>query len=154
MIFCDNVEEAEADVLTLLARLAQFDLTEDARLSLVLASEDMRTHLLGKRLLELCDLRIELEPWSADEVIAFVQGTLEAAACGSGLFTAAAMRQLTELSGGIPRRVQHLAQMALIASSAKDLEEIDEDILHAVHEELTSSRRGLGVAAPAFDLSR
>lgn len=138
VILCDNTEEAESDVLTLLGRLVQFDLNDDSRLSVVLSVESGRGHLLGRRLLELCDLRIELEAWSAEETAEFVRTTLTAAACSPELFSSEALHQLHELSQGIPRRIQQLAQLALIAADGQDLEQIDEQTLNAVQLELTA----------------
>ena len=141
VILCDDAEEAESEVLTLLARLAQFDLSDESRLTVVLATASDRCHLLGRRLLELCDLRIELEPWTQEEVIDFVRSTLTAAACSPDLFTREALSRLFELTDGIPRRVQQLAQLALIAADGQDLEQIDELTLNAVQQELTAGRQ-------------
>lgn len=138
MLF-DDVEEAEADVLSSIVRIAQCDKSDESRLTMVVASDSSRTHLLGKRLIELCDLRVELEPWGEEEVDEFVRTALTSAGCSPDLFNAASIERLAELAQGVPRKVQQLAQLALVAAAAQDLEVIDEDTLDAVQGELSTT---------------
>lgn len=135
----DDVEEAEADVLASIERLVQSDASDDSRLTVICASDSARVHLLGARLRELCDLRVELDPWNGEEVEQFVRSSLTSAACSPGLFTDDSIRRMTELTEGIPRRLQQLAQLSLVAAAAQDLQEIDESTLEAVHRELTAT---------------
>ena len=136
VLMFDDVEDAETDVLTMLARLAQADASDDSRLTLILACEEARTHLLGHRLRQLCDLLIEVEPWSVEETAEFLRNSLKAAACDPDIFSNGAERRLHELTEGVPRRVQQLAQLSLVAAAAEDLESIDVETLDAVHDEL------------------
>jgi len=139
VILLDDVEEAETEVLASISRLLQLDASDDSQLTLIASCEENRTHLLGQRLHDACDLRIELEPWTADEVENFVRASLAASACGPDLFTPQAVARLFELSEGMPRRVQQLAQLALVAAAAQDLAEIGEDTVDAVSQELSVS---------------
>lgn len=138
MLF-DDVEEAETDVLAAITRLTQSDKTGDSKLTIILSCNSHRTHLLGARLPELCDLVVELEPWSVEEVKSFVTTSLTAAACSADLFTDGAIDFLARTTGGVPRRVQQLAQLALVAATAQDLQEIDEDTVDAVQRELSTT---------------
>ena len=137
VLLVDDAEEAETEVLTSLTRLAQFDLTDESRFTMVLATDIARSRLLGRRLQELCDLRIELEPWNEEETARFIETALTAAACQPSLFTETAARLLFDLTEGVPRRVQQLAQLSLVAAVAQDLTEVDEDLLEAVQAELS-----------------
>lgn len=139
VILLDDVEEAETEVLASISRLLQLDASDESQLTLIASCEEKRTHLLGQRLHDACDLRIELEPWTAEEVENFVHYALTASACGPDLFTSPAITRLFELSAGIPRRVQQVAQLALVAAAAQDLAEIDEDTVNAVSQELSAS---------------
>ena len=137
VLIFDDVEEAETDVLTMLARLAQSDPTDESRLTLMMACEQSRIHLLGNRLQELCDLRVELEPWTEEETTQFLRQSLTAAACSADLFTESSQQRLFALTGGVPRRVQQLAQLSLVAAAAQDFDTIDDETLDAVYEELS-----------------
>ena len=138
VLLFDDVEEAEGEVLSAISRLAQSDTSDDSRLTIILASDASRRHLLGRRLQELSELRVELEPWSGEEVEQFVRNALTATACSPDLFTKASIERLFTLTEGIPRRVQQLAQMSLIAAAAQDLPEIDEETLNTVQQELVA----------------
>ena len=133
------MEEAETDVLSSIVRLVQSDCGDDSRLTIITSSDSSRVHLLGSRLLELCDLRVELEAWNVDEVENFVRTSLTSAACSAELFPEGSVRRLLELTEGIPRRIQQLAQLSLVAATAQDLQEIDENTLDAVQRELTAA---------------
>ena len=135
VLMFDDVEDAETDVLTMIARLAQSDPSDDSRLTLVLTCEQSRTHLLGERLRQLCDLLVDVEPWTVEETIDFLRTGLSAAACDPDLFSDGADRRLHELTEGVPRRVQQLAQLSLVAASAEDLEFVDVETLEAVCQE-------------------
>lgn len=139
VILFDDLEEAETDVLAAITRLTQSDRTDDSKLTIILACNSNKTHLLGPRLPELCDLVVEIEPWSTEEVKSFVTTSLTAAACSPDLFTDGAIDFLARTTAGVPRRVQQLAQLALVAAAAQDLEQIDEDTLNAVHQELSTT---------------
>ncbi len=132
ILLVDDAEEAETEVLTSLARLAQIDLSDESRFTIVLAADNARSHLIGRRLQELCELRVELEPWDSEETLRFLRTALNKADIDSSLFTAGAAERLFDLTGGVPRRVTQLAQLSLVASMAQDLSEIDYDTLVAV----------------------
>ena len=138
VVMLDDIEEAEAGVLAAVERLLQCDVDDDSQLTVVLACDSEKTHLLGRRLPELCDLLVELEPWDAEEVEAFIHSALAAAACSPDLFKPETIAQLNESTGGIPRQVQQLAQLALVAAAAQDLPAIDEETLDAVQNELST----------------
>lgn len=137
VLIFDDVEEAETEVLTALARLAQTDQSDDSRLTIILACDPSRTQLLGPRLQELCDLLVELEPWTESETAEFLQESLQAVACSRDLFADDAVKRLYELTEGVPRRVQQIAQLSLVAAVAQDLETVDSDTVSAVFDELS-----------------
>lgn len=137
ILLVDDTEEAETEVLTSLARLAQIDLNDESRFTIVLAADTTRSHLIGRRLQELCELRVELEPWDAEETRKFLCTALNTADIDSSLFTAGAVERLFDLTGGVPRRVTQLAQLSLVAATVQDLAEIDEQTLEAVQLELS-----------------
>ena len=82
---------------------------------IVLAAQPRRLFKLGNRLLELADLRIDLEGWESDDTAAFVKKALAEAGRTTPVFSEAALHSLHELASGIPRRVKQLADLALLA---------------------------------------
>lgn len=135
----DDAEQAAHDVLVQVLRLAK---THSETVTIVLAVEESRCSRLGGDLLQLADLRIRLEPWSRSDVEEYLQASLERGGRNESMFQEPAVTRLCELSGGVPRWVAQLAELALVAGAAQRLEAIDTDTVESVYEEL-SQREGL-----------
>jgi len=136
VLLLDDVDEARSEVLDQIVRLAQFDVSRDARLTIVLTAQPQAVGRVGNRLLELAELRIDLEGWDADDTIAFVKESLALAGRATPVFSESALVRLHELSGGIPRRVKQLADLALLAGAGQNLVQIEADTIEAVYREL------------------
>jgi general secretion pathway protein A len=143
VLLFDDAHLAGAAVLTAVSRLVEFDHAPDARVTIVLAADERHTSRLGERLLSRCVLRIDVEPWEADDTLAFVQQAIAALAALDSAgdappahFSPAALERIHALSGGIPRRVGQLAEWALVAGAGLGLAEIDDETVAAAAEEL------------------
>jgi general secretion pathway protein A len=138
VILLDDAEEAGRNVLPHIARLAENDPAPDARLTVILAVEKANVYSLGNRLLEQADLRIDVEPWTSEDIDGFLASSLTQAGGKKGIFTEDAVARLYELSGGVPRRVVHLADLALLAGAGAELSKIDGEVVQSVHQELAA----------------
>lgn len=136
VVLLDDADEASPAVLAQIARLAQLDSAADARLTLVLAAQLGRLQKLGARLLELAELRIDVDSWQESDTTAFVQLALEEAGRAEPVFTDSAAVRLHQLAGGVPRRVKQLADLALLAGAGEQLPQVDDDTVEAVFYEL------------------
>jgi general secretion pathway protein A len=136
VLLMDDADEAENDVLLQVARIAQSDPSTTAKLTIILTSQGRKLGRLGRRLLELADLRVDLEPWSEAETIAYLHWALAQAGCAKQIFTSAAKLQIHQLTEGVPRRVRQLADMALVAGAGSELDHIDVDVVDNVFQEL------------------
>jgi general secretion pathway protein A len=136
ILLLDDADSCRPDVLDQIMRFAQLDVMCDARLTIVLAARPQRLNRLGNRLLELADLRIDLEGWEADDTAAFVKRALAAAGRSTPVFSDEALLRLHELAEGIPRRVKQLADLALLAGAGGNLVQIEADTIDAVFREL------------------
>jgi len=65
--------------------------------------------------------RCLLGPFTEAESSTYILGRLTAAGAKSPLFTQAALTSLHRFAGGLPRRLNHLADMALLIAYARDL---------------------------------
>jgi len=136
VILLDDADEAGSDVLAQVARLAQCDPLPEANLTVVLSAQSGRLGRLGLRLLELAELRIDLDPWEPADTFAYVRGALARAGASSGVFGDEGLARLHELAGGLPRRVKQLADLALLAGAGSQLRQIDAETLDSVFLEL------------------
>jgi general secretion pathway protein A len=141
----DDADEASSEVYPLLCRLALIDPHPEALITIVLAAQRQRMMNFGTKLNELCELRVDLNPWNAAETASYIRQALAQQGTANSIFTPAALEHLHELSHGVARRVRQLAELSLLAGAAEELPEITEHVVDSVHRSLTA--RGLAEAA-------
>lgn len=132
----DDADNAELDVLTAIGRLAQMEFSIDASLTIVITADVARTRLIGPRLQDLNELRIELEPWLVEETGDFLEKSMGRVGRYAPTFTDQAVGEIHRLSGGVPRRVIQLSELALVGGAARQVHIVDETIVLAVFEEM------------------
>jgi len=135
-ILLDDADQASRQVLQQVTRLTQHDLSPETRLTIVLAGRPDRTAQLGDRLLDLAELRIDVEPWAESDTAEFLETSLTQAGSKTAVFAEPAVARLHELSQGIPRRISQLADLSLVAGAGAELREIDADTVESVCREL------------------
>ncbi|MDB5386583.1 MAG: ATPase [Planctomycetaceae bacterium] len=99
-----------------------------------LLSRIRRLPQLEERLTVKCLLR----PLSYEETLGYVTHRLHAAGLNESPFEPSAFDTLFELSGGIPRRINRLCDLALLVGFADGTTAISASQLEAVSEELTA----------------
>ncbi|WP_310631790.1 AAA family ATPase, partial [Paraburkholderia sp.] len=83
-------------------------------------------------------VRAHLEALDPAETEAYFAHRVAAAGGAADLFTDAARHCLAEASGGIPRRLNHLADLALLAGFGEGAERVDEALARRVLREAAS----------------
>ncbi len=136
VLLFDDAECAHPTTSDMLVRIAQYDPSPDARLTLALATEQAHVRSLGHRLLDLAELRIDVEPWAQGDTGEFLTASLRKAGCQADVFNEPAVSRLHELAGGLPRRIARLADLALAAGAGAELQQIGADVIDSVHNEL------------------
>ena len=119
-----------------LPRILQIDNSPQPIATFVLACRRDRIHVIAQRLLDLCELRIDIESWMEEDTVDYLQTSLRAAGSRNPVFLHEASVRLHELADGVPRHVNHLAELALLAGAGRQLKHIDRDTVDAVYEEL------------------
>ncbi|MGA2065876.1 MAG: AAA family ATPase [Thermoguttaceae bacterium] len=142
VVLLDDADQASHAVLPHLVRLAKSDESPESRLTLILAGRREGLGRLGAPLLDLAELRIDIEPWAPGDTESFLASSLSQAGRAAPVFQQPAIARLHELSHGIPRHVRRLAELALVAGAGRRLPEIDCEVIDAVYQELS-------LAAPA-----
>ena len=141
VLLCDHLERAESDGLGLLERLLHLRAANDGCLTILAAARDTFDECLIPELTEQSDLRIDLPRLNRHESALFVGGLLDKARCDREVFEPAALKALFDLSGGEPRAITRLCDLALAAGAHQELDCIDEVTLRAVAGELPSVGR-------------
>ena len=137
VVALDDLDRASRDALTVVERLLQ---VTDVEFTVVAAAGETTVARLGSRLVDQVELRIELALWTTEDTRDYLQASLQAAGLERPSFAERAVERLFQLTGGAPRRVSHLAQLALIAGAGQNLTQIDEQTVLAVHDELSAAR--------------
>ncbi len=79
---------------------------------------------------------MDLEGWDLDDTAAFIKMSLSAAGRSTPIFSEAAVRRMQELTGGVPRRVKQLADLALLGGAGANLAQVEPDLVESVFQEL------------------
>ncbi|MCA9068809.1 MAG: hypothetical protein KDA84_07800, partial [Planctomycetaceae bacterium] len=86
-------------------------------------------------LLELADMGVEVRPLGREETESYVRTRLESAGTHRPVFQADAIDQLQQLSGGVPREINRLCDLALLAGMSEARTEIDRTLITGLGEE-------------------
>lgn len=138
VLLFDDVDNAEDEVLRNVVRLTNWRPGEETEMTIILAAHTDRVTLLGSRLIELADLRVDLFPWEQQDVAGYLQHAITQAGRDEAIFAESAIDVLFQLTDGNPRRVRQLAELALIAAAGAELTEVDSGTILAVQDELSA----------------
>jgi type II secretory pathway predicted ATPase ExeA len=108
--------------------------------TLVLAGQPALLPMVARHgaLDERIDLKVFLAALTGEETAAYVQHRLEAAGASRDIFAGDALTTVQQLTGGIPRRINRLCDLALLVGYANGDHAIESADLHAVHDELVA----------------
>jgi general secretion pathway protein A len=136
------VDEAQLiedwQVFQSLRLLLNFQQAAGRRFSLIFAGQNelfTTIHRMGQ-LDERIAVKCQLRPLSVDETAGYITCRLEAAGADRPIFAPDSLQPLYELSGGIPRRINRLCDMALLVGYADETPSISARQVEAVAEEM------------------
>jgi len=132
----DDAFRAEGLLLDQILRVMACDPSSEARVTVVMSGLEAQMPLLSHEMLEAAELRVDLEPWDQQQLNQYVADEISHAGGNRETFTAQALTRLFQLSGGLPRRVNHLAELSLLAGAGQGLSHIEAETLETVYEEL------------------
>lgn len=142
LIILDEAQWIEDQrVFQMLQLLLNFQQHARAEFSLILIGD---RPLLGRlRRLPQLDERIGvhalLQPLGPDEVVGYVDHRLNVAGASRPIFDESALTALFELSGGVPRRINRLCDLALLVGYAENTSRLSAGDIEAVGEEFLAA---------------
>lgn len=137
VVLFDDLDRAGPGALSVVERLLGL---LDAPLTMVGAARPETAARIGTSILNHAALRIDLALWDEAETAEFLQRSLARRQGQQPIFDAAGAAQLFALSGGVPRKVRQLAELALVAGASQELAQIDQQTVSAVYDELSLVR--------------
>ena len=139
VILCDQMESAGEEAQKTLARLlAQINRPEWA-VTMVLAGRPEMLRSWHAQLQDQADLEMVLEPWDLSDTRQYLVEMFRRAGRSEPIFTPEAIQRLHELSGGIPRQINRLADLALLAGAVDGLRQIGPELIEALSGQITSA---------------
>jgi len=123
--------------------LTNFQLDDRNLLSVVLVGQPELRKRLAHRVYEPLRQRIgmqcDLRPLDLAETAEYLDCRLQVAGAAAGLFLPPAVDRIYRYSGGIPRKINHAAALALLEGFGRETRRIDGVILDAIMSELDLS---------------
>ncbi|UCD36342.1 MAG: AAA family ATPase [Nitrospiraceae bacterium] len=136
------VDEAQAithkNCFEELRLLLNFQSNDDFLLTLVLLGQpELKSRINDlPQLKQRLTVRYHLNALSEDETSAYIQHRLKSAGIHHQIFSGEACREIYYLSGGVPRRINNICDMALLVGAAHGTGEIDQKIVGDVAVDL------------------
>lgn len=120
--------------------LTNFQLDDRNLISVVLMGQPELRKRLAHRAYEPLRQRIgmqyDLQPLSQEETAEYLDSRIRVAGGATGLFQAGAVERIYAYSGGIPRKINHAASLALLEGFGREARRIGPEILDSVMPEL------------------
>ena len=130
----------DADVWSTLASLTELESEGTPLLSLLLTASPKKLRRPIPFMEDELEAAAELLPLSEEESVKYIEFRLRAAgAKRNGVFTPGAMAAIARLTGGVPRKINRLGDMALLVGFAERLPRIEEDVIVNLNNELIRS---------------
>lgn len=136
VLVLDHLDRAQADCLAAVERLQHLSAGGHTGLTLILGVTSERASGHAQMLREISDLRIDLAALDREQTQQYVESLLGRAGAARPLFDAPALDRLFDETRGVPREVNRLCDLALLAGMADHAAHIDEAIVTAAAEEL------------------
>ena len=148
VVLLDDADRAGRDVLVQVTRLAKHGLECDLPLTLVLSGQTARMGRVGPDLLEMAQLRIDLEPWDLSDTEGYLKASETELGRPAPSFAGPAVARLHELAHGIPRRVAQMADLVRWAALGSNVQSIGPETVDSACQELGVTAQGLSSSCP------
>lgn len=142
VLLIDEAQNMSPEALEQVRLLTNLETATDKLLQIILLGQPELRDLLDqpelRQLAQRITARYHLAPLSEDETSAYVRHRLAVAGAPRCPFTPAALRQLYAASGGVPRLINIIADRAMMAGYARELEVIPPSLVSAAAREVVS----------------
>lgn len=147
----DDIDEAPADALDGIARLVGAAEPRFARTVVVATATPAGLSRVPASIRQRAALRIELSPWTEDDVAGFLAQAISRVGGDPDIFPAEAAATLARFAGGVPRTVGQLAQLSLAAAAGDGLDRVDAATVERAWRELSMAAAGENREAMVHD---
>ncbi len=136
VLVCDDVDQGGRDVIEHLMWLSRTADMTGANVNYLFAANKENARQMSPEIFNLCELRVDLEPWSNDQACDYLDNAMRTAGAQGPIFTPEAAQRINELACGLPGPLARLAELSLLAAAGDDLENITPETIDSVFSEL------------------
>jgi hypothetical protein len=146
ILFIDNADEVGEDVIQTLGII----LRRPGNWSALLAVDESLLVEIPRRILEDCDVRVDLPAWDLGLTAEYIETQIANLGKRDDIFSAQGITRIHELGEGIPKRMFQLAEIALAVGAERRFESIDAELIDLVCEEFSFGLLSQGLSFPEF----
>jgi general secretion pathway protein A len=144
VLIVDEAQNLSAEVLEQVRLLTNLETESQKLLQIILIGQpELRAQLERNDLRQLAQrvtARYHLEPLGREDTLAYVRHRLRIAGATSDIFTAAALREVYRLSGGVPRVINVICDRALLAAYSAEQHEVGATLVRRAASEVFDRR--------------
>ncbi|NDY94797.1 AAA family ATPase [Wenzhouxiangella limi] len=141
VLIVDEAQNMSREGLEQIRLLTNLETATDKLLQILLLGQPELRELLAKpelrQLAQRITARYHLDPLNRDETAAYVLHRLNVAGASRCPFSDKALRTLYEVSGGVPRLINIIADRTLLAGFARESERIDPGLVRSAAREVS-----------------
>ncbi len=146
ILFVDNADEVGEDVFQTLGII----LRRPGNWSALLAVDESLLVEIPRRILEECDVRVDLPAWDLGLTAEYIESQVANLGNRDDIFSAQGITRIHELGEGIPKRMFQLAEIALAVGAERRVESIDAELIDLVCEDFSFGILSQGPSFPGF----
>lgn len=125
------------DGLHALHALFHLDPDPTANYAVIIVARPEAVARCRKELVECVDLSVIIEPFSQEETEQYIRHVSRWSGTDRDVFDGRALAAVHEITGGVPRRIDRICDLALVAAAAEQLDQVDEQTVRSVAHELS-----------------
>lgn len=149
VLIVDDLDLAPADAVDGVARLVAAGESRFATTCIVATTTPAGLAAIPDGIRQRSAVRIDLPPWTADDVAAFIAFALERAGADADCFSMPAIETLARFAAGSPRVATRLARLAAVAAAGEGLDQVDAGTVERAWRELMPDDESARLAATA-----
>jgi len=136
VLIFDDLDHAPADAIDGVARLVAAGEPRFATTCVVATTTAAGLATVPDAIRHRSGLRIDLPPWTGDEVAGYVASALDRVGADDDCFSPAAVETLARFASGEPRTACRLARLAAVAAAGEGLHRIEAETVERAWREL------------------
>jgi len=142
----DHLDRADSGCVNAVARLIHPAPGRASHATFIVATQPDHLSRMARLVEEQSDLRIEVNRLQFEEAVWYISDTLDKAGWDPHLFDAEAISDIHSKSHGIPRDINRLCELALLAASSEEEERVTVSVVESAYAELGRYPRREAVA--------